>query len=117
MLPGIGPRLAPLVEKLAGPKVVDLLWHRPYAVIDRRFMPKLRDSPDGRIATLRVRVDHHQPSASPRRPYRVLCADETGFLTLVFFHAKTDWLEKLLPVGAERIVSGLVEYFNGERQI
>jgi ATP-dependent DNA helicase RecG len=117
VLPGIGPRLAPLIEKLAGPHVVDLLWHLPYALIDRRFMPKLRDAPDGRIATLRVKVDHHQPSASSRRPYRVLCADDTGFLTLVFFHAKSDWLEKLLPVGAERIVSGMVEYFNGERQI
>ena len=30
-LPGIGPRLGKLVEKLAGPLVVDLLWHLPSA--------------------------------------------------------------------------------------
>ena len=34
-LPGIGPRWGKLVEKLAGPLVVDLLWHLPFAVVDR----------------------------------------------------------------------------------
>ena len=116
-LTGLGPRLAPMVEKIAGPHVVDLLWHLPYALIDRRFMPKIADAPPGRMATIRLRVDQHVPAAAPRRPYRVLCSDDSGTLTLVFFHAKTDWLEKLLPVGAERIVSGMVEAFNDSLQM
>jgi ATP-dependent DNA helicase RecG len=116
-LPGIGPRLAPLFDKLAGRHVVDLLWHLPYAVVDRRFMPRVAEAPAGRIATLKVRVDRHQPSNSPRRPYRVLCSDDSGVLHLVFFHAKADWLEKQLPVGAVRIVSGMVEHYNGEIQM
>lgn len=28
-LPGLGPRLGKLAEKLAGPHVTDLLWHLP----------------------------------------------------------------------------------------
>ena len=28
-LPGIGPRLAPLYQRLVGEKVLDLLWHLP----------------------------------------------------------------------------------------
>ncbi|HLN25032.1 MAG TPA: ATP-dependent DNA helicase RecG, partial [Patescibacteria group bacterium] len=116
-LPGVGPRLAPLIERVAGPHVVDLLWHLPYALIDRRVMRKVAEAPDGAVTTLRVRVDQHHPSDSARRPYRVLCSDDSGFLTLVFFHAKRDWLEKLLPVGSERIVSGTVEHFNNEFQI
>ena len=40
-LPGIGPRLGKLVEKLAGPLVVDLLWHLPFAVVDRRHAPEV----------------------------------------------------------------------------
>ena len=36
-LPGIGPKLAPLYERLVGDKVVDLLWHLPTAVVDRRY--------------------------------------------------------------------------------
>jgi ATP-dependent DNA helicase RecG len=116
-LPGLGPRLAPLVEKLVGPLVVNLLWHRPVGLVDRSFMPKVMGAPDGKVATLRVTVDAHEPSGSSRRPYRVRCFDETGFLTLVFFHAKADWMEKQLPVGEVRIVSGMVEHFNNEIQI
>jgi ATP-dependent DNA helicase RecG len=40
-LPGIGPRWGKLVEKLAGPLVVDLLWHLPFAVVDRRHAPEV----------------------------------------------------------------------------
>ena len=116
-LPGVGPRMAPLIEKLAGGHVVDLLWHHPHALVDRRFSPKLRDAPPGRVVTLHLQVERHEPSATPRRPYRVLCVDDTGRLTLVFFHAKVEWLEKALPVGAERVVSGVVEHFNGEMQM
>jgi len=116
-LSGLGPRLAPLVEKLVGPMAVDLLWHLPYALIDRRFMPLVAAAPDGRIATLKVQVDQHQAPESSRRPYRVVCSDESGFITLVFFHAKADWLEKSLPLGSERIISGTVEHFNGGMQM
>ncbi len=117
-LPGVGPKLAPLIERVTGgPHVADLLWLRPRDIIDRRFMPKVMEAPDGRIATLRVRVDKHLPSGSPRRPWRVRCSDDTGFLHLVYFHAREDWLKKLLPEGKERIVSGKVEHFNNEVQI
>lgn len=116
-LPGLGPRLAPLVEKLVGPHVADLLWHLPYALVDRRFMPPVTAAPEGRVATFRVTVDQHQKPESSRRPYRVLCSDDSGFLTLVFFHAKEDWLLKSLPLGEERIISGTVEHFNNAIQI
>jgi ATP-dependent DNA helicase RecG len=116
-LPGIGPKLAPLYERLVGDKVVDLLWHLPAGVIDRRFNPKIMDAPAGKIATMTVRVDAHFPSDSPRRPYRVRCSDETGFLHLVYFHARPDWLERQLPVGELRVISGTVEHFGAEIQI
>lgn len=116
-LPGIGPRLGKLFESLAGPHVVDLCWHLPNGLIDRRFAPKVADAPDGGIATLTVRVDEHFPSRNPRMPYRVRCSDETSSLTLVFFHAKGDYLEQQFPVGAVRVVSGTVERYRGEPQM
>ena len=117
-LPGLGPKIAPLVERVAGgAHVADLLWLRPRETIDRRFMPKVAEAPEGRVATLRVTVDKHLPSDNPRRPWRVRCSDETGFLHLVFFHARGDWVRKLLPEGSERIVSGKVEHFNNEIRI
>ena len=116
-LPGLGPRFGKLVEKIAGPQVVDLLWHLPSGLIDRRFAPKVAEAPDGVTATLTVRVDAHLPGGGGRRPYRVRCSDTTGFLHLVFFHPRVDWLQRLLPVGTVRVVSGRVEHFNNEVQI
>lgn len=116
-LPGVGPKMAPLYERLAGARVVDLLWHLPSGVVDRRFSPKVAEAPAGKVATLLVRVDAHMPSASAKRPYRVRCMDETGFLHLVFFHGREDWLRRQLPEGEWRVVSGAVEHFNNEVQI
>ncbi|EME70840.1 ATP-dependent DNA helicase RecG [Paramagnetospirillum caucaseum] len=116
-LPGIGPRLAPLYQRLVGEKVLDLLWHLPTGVIDRRFAPKVAEAPHGKVATLALRVDAHFSSSSPKRPYRVRMADETGFLHLVFFHGREDWLRKQLPEGEVRVVSGVVEHFANEIQI
>jgi ATP-dependent DNA helicase RecG len=116
-LTGIGPRFGKLLEELCGPHVADLLWHRPSGLIDRRFHPKVIDAPAGMIATLTVTVDAHVKPYHPRQPYRVRCRDETGFLHLVFFHVKGDYLERLLPVGATRVVSGRVEHFNNQIQI
>jgi ATP-dependent DNA helicase RecG len=120
VLPGIGPQLGRLIEKAAGPNVVDLLWHLPVGLVDRRAAPSIgalnpRDWPDA-IVTLKARVERHQPGFG-RRPYRVLCGDGSGTLTLVYFNVKGDYLQRLLPVGAERIVSGRVEYYGVLPQI
>ena len=106
-----------LFDRLGTPQVVDLLWHLPVGLIDRRFQPKVAQAQDGAIATITLTVDAHQKPQNRRQPYRVRCRDETGFMFLVFFHAQADYLEKLLPVGATRIVSGKVEYFNDQKQI
>lgn len=115
-LSGVGPRYAKLLEKVAGPQIVDLLWHLPSGLVDRRFSPSVADAPDGMIATLTVTVLRHEPGRG-RAPYRVICADETGEIELVYFHAKGDWLEKLLPLGHQRVISGKVERFRGKAQM
>jgi ATP-dependent DNA helicase RecG len=116
-LPGIGPRLGKLVEKLAGPLVVDLLWHLPFAVIDRRNAPEVAGAKPGEVATLTVTVDEHLVPRNPRQPYRVWCSDESGRICLTFFNAREDYLKKLLPVGEVRVVSGKVDVYQGEVQM
>ena len=112
-LPGIGQRLAKAVEKLAGPLVVDLLWHLPTGLIDRRAQPHLSLAEHGAIVTLLVRVERHGKPHNPRAPYRVRCSDPTGFIDLVFFNARGDYLEKALPVGEMRAISGRIERYDG----
>jgi len=116
-LKGVGPRLGKLFEKICGPSVVDLLWHLPVDVIDRSHRPTVATAETGRIATLTVKVDSHLKPRHPRLPWKVRCSDGTGALFLVYFHVKGDWLEKSLPLGAMRIVSGKIERFNKETQI
>mgnify|MGYP006429428501 CR=1 FL=1 len=116
-LPGVGARTRPLVEKLAGPHVVDLCWHLPTGVVDRRYRPEAMAAQPGRVATLSVWVDEHRPPANRRQPYKVRCHDDSGVLDLVFFHAKGDYLKRMLPEGETRVVSGKVEVFHGWPQI
>ncbi|WP_289294880.1 ATP-dependent DNA helicase RecG [uncultured Reyranella sp.] len=116
-LPGIGPRLGALVEKLAGPLVVDLLWHLPSAVIDRRNAPDVAQARGGEVATLTVNVDEHIVPHSHRQPYKVWCSDESGRICLTYFNGREDYLKKLLPPGETRVVSGKVEIYQGEVQM
>ncbi|CCQ73773.1 ATP-dependent DNA helicase RecG [Magnetospira sp. QH-2] len=116
-LDGVGPRIAKLIEGLAGPHLADLLWHLPSGLVDRRFSPKVAEAPPGAIATLTVTVDHHIPPPRPKLPYKVFCSDDTGTLTLVFFHAHGDYLKRQLPEGTTRLVSGKVEVFGNDIQM
>jgi ATP-dependent DNA helicase RecG len=116
-LPGIGPRLEKLVEKLAGPKVVDLLWHLPSGLVDRRSHPKIAEVRDGEIATMEVTIGLHVPPRTKRLPYRVHVSDDTGEMQIVFFNARADYLNKVLPEGSRRILSGRVEFYQGAPQM
>ena len=116
-LPGIGPRLATLVEKAAGTYVVDLCWHLPTAIIDRRYAPEVAQARPGVVATMTLTVDRHVKPPNKRLPYKVYCSDDSGTLALVFFHAHEDYLRKSLPEGEIRVISGKVEKFGRELQI
>ncbi|MGI9371942.1 MAG: ATP-dependent DNA helicase RecG [Hyphomicrobiales bacterium] len=126
-LPGVGPKLVKTLAKLLGvsdsesreARVADLVWHLPSNVIDRSSRPLIADAPHGEIATLEVTVGQHRrpPRHNRRVPYKVLCSDESGTITLVFFHAHNDYLARQLPEGQTRFVSGKVEWFNNAPQI
>lgn len=118
-LTGIGPRISKLLEKLIGSRLIDLIWHLPHNIIDRRFSPKVGDAPAGKICTLTVEVLAHSPppTRKSRLPYKVTCGDETGRIVLTFFHAQPDYLNQVLPVGETRVISGKIEVYDGQRQM
>ena len=116
-IPRVGARIAAQIEKTAGPRVVDLLWNLPSGIIDRSYAPRVADAVPGAVATITVTVDKHRKPPRRRLPYKVHCSDDSGKLTLVFFHARADYLLKELPEGETRVVSGKVEQFGGETQI
>ena len=116
-LNGVGPKIAALIEKHAGSLTRDLAFLLPVGVVDRRYQPKAIDAEPGRVATMKLKVVGHQPARGPRQPYRVVTADATGEVILVFFNASKAYLERLLPPQQERIVSGVLESYRGTMQI
>ena len=117
-LPGIGPKLKIAFERLLGGTTVwDLLLHLPERWLDRRIRASFEEMVPGEVTTVRGEVQSHIASKGGNQPYRVRLADESGFLTLVFFRGDGRWLTGQLPMNSERIVSGRVEEFNGERQM
>ncbi|QOZ53217.1 ATP-dependent DNA helicase RecG [Bradyrhizobium sp. CCBAU 53338] len=122
-LPGVGPKQDKLLQYLLSrsetPRLVDLLLHLPSQVIDRRARPKIRDAVQGTMATLEVTVDRHRPPPprNPRAPYLVYASDDTGDVVLTFFRAKPGYVEKLLPIGEKRYVSGTLQMYDGIPQI
>jgi ATP-dependent DNA helicase RecG len=120
-LPGVGPKQDKLLRYLLGraetPRLVDLLLHLPSGVIDRRARPKIRDAVQGTVVTLEVNVDRHRPPHSSRAPYLVFASDDTGDVVLTFFRSSAGYVEKLLPVGEKRYVSGTLQMYDGVPQI
>ncbi|NJO24424.1 MAG: ATP-dependent DNA helicase RecG, partial [Sphingomonadales bacterium] len=99
--------------------MIDLLWHLPTGVVDRRAEPTIAGATPGTIATLLVRVLKHRPSprGNTRAPYKVACEDDTGKLDLVFFHADHRLVERQLPVGSMRYISGRIEQYSDKLQM
>src|SRR5665213_2795093 len=122
-LPGAAPKLATLLRYLLSgdetPRLVDLLLHLPASVIDRGARPKIRDAVQGTMVTLEVTVDRHRPPPprNSRAPFLVYASDNTGDVVLTFFRAKPGYVEKLLPVGSKRYVSGTLQMFDGIPQM
>ncbi|CAM4176470.1 ATP-dependent DNA helicase RecG [Palleronia rufa] len=115
-LRGVGKKSAQLFEQMKILTPRDLLFTLPHSGIDRRRRASIREVTPPATATVEVTVVRHRPSAG-RGPARVEVEDaETGF-QLVFFHARGDWLQKALPTGARRLVSGRVELFDGIAQM
>ncbi|MGZ3404426.1 MAG: ATP-dependent DNA helicase RecG, partial [Phenylobacterium sp.] len=107
-LKGVGPRVAPLLSKLAGPKVRDVAFLVPHSLV-RRTPAQLSAALDGQVMTFEVTIDEVQKPRTSAQPLRIRVSDPTGFLTLVFFGRFGDQIANRHPLGAKRIVSGKVE--------
>jgi ATP-dependent DNA helicase RecG len=123
-LPGIGPRLEKLYARLLSreedkPRIIDLLFHLPTGFVDRRNQPKLSEVVPDTVVTVSVRVEGHRPPPPnrPRAPYNIDTADDTNTLTITYFNARRDYLEKLFPEGETRYVSGTTTLYDGHLQM
>ncbi|MDC0349097.1 ATP-dependent DNA helicase RecG [Alphaproteobacteria bacterium] len=108
-LPFVGEKTAARLQKLVGTRVINILWSLPTQIETRAFLENLTQAPSKSLASVYVSVEEHLPSKNQRQPYKVLCQQEDEILSLVFFHAKALYLQKNLPIGKKRLISGLLE--------
>ncbi|MBK5934154.1 ATP-dependent DNA helicase RecG [Rhodovulum imhoffii] len=116
-LDGVGPRTAKLFAQIGVEKPRDLLFTLPHSGVDRSRRVSVRGVAPGEVVTVEVAVGPHSLPRGKGRPYRVQVRDAEAEFELVFFRGKPDYLRRLLPTGARRIVSGRLEIFDGQPQI
>lgn len=116
-LKGVGEKTAEALTRAMGPRIRDLVLTPPTGLIDRTNRPTIAGARDGDIATFRVTVGKHMAPNARNRPYRVRVFDDTGDMTLTWFKAYPQSMEKMMPEGSTRLISGKCEVFNAELQM
>ena len=115
-LDGIGPKAAKALEVMQITRPKDLLYLLPHSVVDRGRKTSVRDVIPPVTVTIEVEVGAHFPPRG-KGPYRIMVRDAGMEFQLVYFHARGDYLQKLLPTGQRRLVSGKVEIFDNIAQM
>ena len=117
-LPGIGARLASILNKRIGNTVIDVLRHLPVGVIDRNITNNVQACENGEMVTIIadiISADIPPPRTS--RPARFTVSSDGQVFELIFFRAKADYLSRILPIGERRIISGRLDRYDGRMQI
>lgn len=116
-LDGIGPKSATALEAAGVEKPRDILMTLPAGGVDRAPVASIHDIPLPAMATVEVTIGSHYPPKTRGRPYRVHVTDAKTTFQLVFFHARGEYLQRQLPTGQKRLVSGKVEAFDNLAQM
>ena len=112
-LAGIGPRSAGFLGAMGITRPRDLIFTLPQGGVDRRRRLSIRDAVLPAVVTVAVTVGRHQPPRQKGKPYWITVEDGAVAFQVVYFHQKADYLQRLLPFGQRRILSGRVELFDG----
>ncbi|MGR3493213.1 MAG: DEAD/DEAH box helicase, partial [Shimia sp.] len=116
-LPGVGPKTAKSLSALRIEHPRDVLFHLPHTVIDRTPRPTLLGLDLPATATVEVIVGAHRAPSKRGAPYRVMVEDAQLAFSIVWFRPQIDFLRRTLPEGSRRLISGKVEWFDGQAQM
>lgn len=118
--PGVGEKRAKLLEKELGVRTVgDLLYTFPFRYIDRTRIYRIGEITDDSLAyiQLRARVEAMQVvGAGPKKRFRVVVSDGSGYAELVWFKGIA-WIQKQLELNREYIIFGKPSMYNGTLNI
>ena len=101
---GIGPKLFQWIQKLCGPRVIDVLSHLPSGINYRPLITSLPKEPT--LGTLEVTITGHKIPRLKRLPFVVEATSHVGDIQIVFFHYHVASLTKKLAIGSTLWISG-----------
>ena len=123
-IPGVTDRLKNIIsDVINGYRIVDLLLHIPYKIIDRSINENIKSAIIGEVSTFILQAIEHdnmynQYKKNNKRPYNIKCISESGEEVIVsFFNARSGYIKKLFPIGIKKIVSGKTQSFRNKIQI
>jgi ATP-dependent DNA helicase RecG len=112
-LEGVGPKTAQHLAQLEIAKPRDMLFTLPYSGVDRAKRETVLGVDLPAVVTVEVIVGAHKHPRNRGGAYRINVEDGQTAFQLVFFHARDEYLRRILPEGARKVVSGKVELFDG----
>lgn len=117
-LPLIGSKNLPKIENLiGGNRVIDLLFLKPYNIVKRRLVENFYQAYDKEYIIVKLKVDYYEKPTKKTSPFKVICSNQFGQLTLVFFKIFPNYIERNFALNSKIAISGKIEFFNNEAQI
>lgn len=116
---GVGPKLGAVLANRGIATVRDLLYFFPRSYEDRSKMKKISELTEGESFTVTVKVGSARKipiRKFGRSMLEVRASDETGVISLKWFHAPRGMEERFIP-GIELIVHGTVKMYMNRPEI
>lgn len=117
---GVGPRVLDKLATLGLKTVDDALYHLPLRYEDRRQVRKIAQLRDGHQEIFSGEIISSAEtltSKSRRRIYEVVVSDNSGYISLKWFHYRKAWFEKQYAVGRRAVFIGDVKRFGALREV
>ncbi len=113
---GVGPKKAAFLQTMGIQSVKDILFYFPRSYLDRTSVTDIAKlSPDSYV-TIIGRVKSHGMLYGRKKRYEVILQDDTGAITLTWFHGIRYW-EKLFKKNQVYACSGLVGSYFGMQMV
>ena len=68
-----------------------------------------------------VKVDNYAEGYKGRgrgkAPFKIICSNDSGYLAITYFNARSESLKNQFPIGAEKVISGKAEFSDGHLQM
>lgn len=122
-LNGVGEKGLEILTRLGCKKIIDLIFHFPHYIEKKLLNPPLYSLQDGSTIIVQLIVEHIDKNVYAKnkfnklKPFKIICANKTGYLDLIFFNYFPHYIIDKLKVGDNITVSGKVVRFNGKLQI